>query len=706
MWGFFIPSKDAQYAVKNPNNGKWYVYCGDYSSYYIENSQDSINAAIKRVKAKNYPVNKQICFVEDRLVPQKRFDAWDPNGQNWKVTSDGGDASNETTLKSWYGDLGYIGYYEGGKMKIATADDYTYTATGTAVKLTAKKADLGVGIIVYNEAKDSILWMSNRLSFTLPTEVAARKYVISIINADGSEVEAKNAIDSDDPEILKGALQSAIEASKTYTKLLDKNGKNVGFYTEETLQGLTDAVAKGNNAISAGDATQYRALAIEINEEILDVAQNAEKIPLERNGIYYIKNYERGHYLTTAYSCAESVGATTRWALIGVPGEDGYYYLQNNSSKKYVNFSNGYTYNSAVTDATKFHLEEYGDGAFCFGFTNSEGKYKYINETPSWNGTISWDWATGSAWYLTRYTYVDDIDAEMMQNLINDEKALVDYVCDYNNSPVALALQSSDATAKAYVSANIDASGTLHGIDKCLDGKTTTYYESANPDEGVNPSLYVDLGSETTDKLKELIISLRANSYNRPDTLIVWRSNSTADYSKKSWIKSCTFTEMFPTKSVSDLSWTDNTPATNTTAARFWKFEFYGMKDEFSGKEDALRMCKFELSYPNVSVVMKSPYESLNMSLVTTCKTKESAAQDVLDNDPSILSYNTAYTGLKNAYDKLKAAADAIQPVPTGIDEIQSSKLSTEGTIYDLSGRKVNAAGKGFYIIGGKKVVK
>ena len=35
MWGFFIPSKDAQYAVKNTNNGKWYVYCGDYSSYYI-----------------------------------------------------------------------------------------------------------------------------------------------------------------------------------------------------------------------------------------------------------------------------------------------------------------------------------------------------------------------------------------------------------------------------------------------------------------------------------------------------------------------------------------------------------------------------------------------------------------------------------------------------------------------------------------------
>ena len=474
---------------------------------------------------------------------------------------------------------------------------------------------------------------------------------------------------------------------------------------------LDNLLAQAKNAIDNSQSDQYRSLALAINAEILNVAQNGEKIPLERNGIYYLKNYERNHYLTNAYSCAESVGTTTRWVLVPVPNEDGYYYLQNNSTKKYVNFSSGYTCASAVTEATKFHKEDYGDGAFCFGFTNSEGKYKYINETPSYNGTISWDWASGSAWYLIRYTYVDDIDTEMMEKLIQDDKDLVDYVCTYSDTPVSVALQTSDATAKGYLSANLEASGTTHGLDKCLDGKATTYFESGNPETGVHPTLYVDLGSETADKQKQLIITLRANSYNRPDTLVVKRSNSSnADYEKKSWMTNTTFNGMFPSSSASDLSWTGNTISTNTTAARYWKFEFYGMQNEYTGKSGALRMCKFELSYPTVSIVMKSPYEDLDQALITTCKTKEAAAQEVLDNDPSILSYNTAYSALKTAYDKLKAAADAIKPTPSDIFEIQGSENGTEFDVnapaFDLSGRKVNTAGKGIFIIDGKKVVR
>ena len=43
---------------------------------------------------------------------------------------------------------------------------------------------------------------------------------------------------------------------------------------------------------------------------------------------------------------------------------------------------------------------------------------------------------------------------------------------------------------------------------------------------------------------------------------------------------------------------------------------------------------------------------------------------------------------------------------PTGIVEIEHGTLNIEHSVYDLQGRKVNAAQKGVYIMNGKKVIK
>ena len=65
-----------------------------------------------------------------------------------------------------------------------------------------------------------------------------------------------------------------------------------------------------------------------------------------------------------------------------------------------------------------------------------------------------------------------------------------------------------------------------------------------------------------------------------------------------------------------------------------------------------------------------------------------------------ITTYNTDDVSYPTAW-RLKVAGD----VTTAIDGISADKANN-GRIYDITGRQVKNAGKGLYIINGKKVVK
>ena len=67
----------------------------------------------------------------------------------------------------------------------------------------------------------------------------------------------------------------------------------------------------------------------------------------------------------------------------------------------------------------------------------------------------------------------------------------------------------------------------------------------------------------------------------------------------------------------------------------------------------------------------------------------------------SITTYNTTTAGYSNIW-RLKAIGE----IPTGIDKATIVDENTQnGAVYDLSGRRVNKAAKGIYIMNGKKVL-
>ena len=707
LWGFFYTSQEAQYATQNPNNGKWYVYCGDYTSYYVESTQAMIDAAIARVKKKGYPENKQIMFIEDRLEAQERYDI---NATSGAIKPDNGGTVRTTEwLKNYHGDIGFFKYYQDGKMKLAKAEDYTYMITGGEVKIKVKSGceNNGVGIIVYKE-DGTIGWLSNRFNFTMPAEVAAGNYKVVIINADGSEVEIMNALDSDDPDVLKDVLTNAVNASKTYTNM-SSNAK-VGWYTTSAVANLKSLVTQANNALSASDSEQYKTLTLQINAEMVDVESNGEKTQLENAGIYYLQNFERGHYLTTNYSCNETkAAAANRWVLIPVKNEPGYYYLQNNSTKKYVNFYDGYTYNAATQqDATKFHMEDYGQGAFCFAFRNNKDKTMYINETPTWNGTISWSWASGSAWVIERYSYLDPyVEAELMSKLIEDEKALVDRVAIYDATPHPIELQVTDQASAGYLSCNLEAQPhskpDFYNMGKLIDNTRTTYFFSVKPDEGVTPALTVDLGEGNT--LKSFTLKLVSATTNKPAKIVVRRSTNGT-----TWSTVKTFTGQF-SGTTRDFEQSVST----ATASRYFKFEFSELQNEASGYEGALRLADFGMYTTDVVNEMREEYKDVmsgttpGTTLVANCKKYEATCEEALKGDPSPLSFLTPYKNLLNAYNRLAEAIGWQDFDPTGIlnlEENGNEDAETEGVAYDLTGRKVTTNAKGIVIINGRKVVR
>ena len=87
----------------------------------------------------------------------------------------------------------------------------------------------------------------------------------------------------------------------------------------------------------------------------------------------------------------------------------------------------------------------------------------------------------------------------------------------------------------------------------------------------------------------------------------------------------------------------------------------------------------------------------------------------VLRNTANSLGYLNDISGTLGYWLTTQAATDGgssltftlVEDNTTGIRETENGQVKTENAeIYDLSGRRVNAAGKGIYIQDGKKVVK
>ena len=688
LWGFFVPCDKE--------------YFGDYTSYAVSLTQKEIDAAIAEVKAKGYPENLQIMFVEDRQIPRERTDIWAHTATgtqkykptNWEAWY------TEEQLRAEYGDVGDILTYIDGS---ANTSEYTYILSGNKVSLSGKG---GVGFIVYDKDGNNV-YMSNRYKFEIPAEVAANGFTIKCINADGTSSVVANGADSATDEEKLAILKAAIEASKAFTSLEDATDKKVGFYSSEDLAVLKGYVTDANTAIADKNVDAYIALADNINKEILRLQSENCMKQIIPNGIYHIACVRKVSGATRYLSATTADGFETktsnnnnsRWAFVPT-GEENVYYLQNRQAGKMMGAilnEKGGVDNVKMVEADPevactVKVESLGGGKF--GIRPKDNTY--LNMHNQGYITVWWDADEGSQWYIELYEEFEELTDEKMGELVGLTEDLINDVCDYSVETTEYTLQCTDATQPGYISTNQPASDRpSNQIEKAIDGSNSTFFMSNRTNNNATEPhhLKVDLGSGAS--IQNIQFYMYGHStWNYATAVNVYGSNSGA-----SWVKVASLQGM-------KVSYTSEMLKANTKY-RYWKFDVVATTGKYTDNSEYpwFTVKEFKLSEAIENIVMKPGFEGITKTMITNCKTGISGVNgEMAKSFRTMLGDYIAWFKLNSYYNSLYNKASAIDPT-VDINDIEADGKAN-GIIYDLSGRKVSKTGNGVYIINGKKVIK
>ena len=688
LWGFFVPCNKE--------------YFGDYTSYAVSLTQKEIDDAIAEVKAKGYPENLQIMFVEDRQIPRERTDIWASKATgtrkykptNWEAWY------TEAQLKAEYGDVGDILTYIDGS---ANTSEYTYILSGNKVSLSGKG---GVGFIVYDKDGNNV-YMSNRYKFEIPAEVAANGFTIKCINADGTSSTVANGADSATDEEKLAILKAAIEASKAFTSLEDATGKKVGFYSSEDLAVLKGYVADANTAIAEKNVDAYIALADNINSEILRLQSENCMKQIIPNGIYHIACVRKVEGATRYLSATTADGFETktsnnnvsRWAFVPT-GEENVYYLQNRQAGKMMGAilnEKGGVDNVKMTEADPemactVKVESLGGGKF--GIRPKDNTY--LNMHNQGYITVWWDADEGSQWQIQCYEEFEELTDEKMGELVGLTEDLINDVCDYSVETTKIALQTTDASQPGYLSTNQPASNSpSYQIEKAIDGSNSTFFMSNRTNNNATEPhhLKIDLGSDRSVQAIKFLIFGHI-SYNYATAINLYASNDNS-----SWVKVTSLQGMnYAYKS-------DMIKASNKY--RYWRFDVVATTGKYTDNSEHpwFTAKEFEFSEAVENIAMKPGFESINKSMIINCKNGISGVNDEMAKSfRTMLGDYIVWFRLNSYYNSLYNKASAIDPT-VDINDIEADN-EANGIIYDLSGRKVSKTGNGIYIINGKKVIK
>ena len=688
LWGFFEPCNKLMF--------------GDYTNYYVSLTQKEIDDAIAEVKAKGYPENLQIMFVEDRQLMRERTDIWAHTATgNQKYRPDnGGTWRDQKTFHEWFGDVGDVLTYIDGS---ANTSSYTYIQSGNKISL---KGQGGCGFIVY-DLEGNNRYMSNYYNFEIPADLAANGFVIKAINADGTSSEVANGAGSATDEEKLEILKAAIEASKELTNIEDPTGKKVGYYSSESLATLKAYVEEANTAIAENNVDAYITLANNINNEVLRLKSEDVMQKIVANGVYHIVCVRKSGGSTRYLAATNSDGFETktstnnlsRWGFAPT-GEENTYYLQNRQNGKLMAVvlnEKGNVGNVAMTDADPakactVKVESLGGGRF--GIRPNDKTY--LNMHNQGYVTVWGDADEGSQWYIELYEEFEELTDEKMEELVGLTEDLINDICDYSIETTEYTLQCTDATQPGYISTNQPASDRpSNQIEKAIDGSNSTFFMSnrTNNDATEPHHLKVDLGSGISTQNIQFYM-YGHSTWNYATAVNVYGSNSGT-----SWVKVASLQGM-------KVSYTSEMLKANTKY-RYWKFDVVATTGKYTDNSEYpwFTVKEFKLSEAIENIVMKPGFEGITKTMITNCKTGIAGVNDEMAKSfRTMLGNYIVWYKLNTYYNNLYNKASAIDPT-VDINDIEADS-EANGVIYDLSGRKVSKTGNGVYIINGKKVIK
>lgn len=458
-------------------------YVGDYSSAEYTQTQEDIDAAIAYVKAKGYPENVEILFINDYTT-----------GETY-VKHDG-----TTARRLWdgntYSDLGSFQAYESG-----SAATGTYTMTAANGQVTMSGATGGVGFIV-RDAKGNLLAFSSDYTFPVNdatmAAISTGTAVLQSVAADGSVTEITYDGSSAAISLLSGLLT-------TVKTLLDGETDNGGddgeSYTKPGLYksnnahftALADKYTEAKEIYDNGNVAQYLA-AYTALKDCYDalLADEYATIALQPGSKYIIRC--KGRNQTYMYLNSETSGETTThkvaytdtlpestaedynaflWS-VEETGTAGKYYLKNASGENLYVLTVSAKQNEQFqcgSEKYAFGIQQVATGSNYFTFYHSSDPSTYMNAGN--NGqVVSWDGANdnNSQWAFTLVEADATAKARiLLEEMEGNTRTLLE-------SMATMGVKGPLDMSTFRISSNSVEQG--HGTELLVDGDASTYFHS------------------------------------------------------------------------------------------------------------------------------------------------------------------------------------------------------------------------------------
>ncbi|MBP3614923.1 MAG: M60 family metallopeptidase [Bacteroidaceae bacterium] len=611
---------------------------GDYSNAYYNQTQEQIDAAIAAVKAKNYPENLAVLFINDGT-------------SNTGVRHDG-----VTARSLWDGspsaDYGSVTDFIKGDVSVSTNYTASVDANGN---VTMSGGSGGIGFVVLN-TDGEIVSFSNKSEFVLSEEaiylVATGGATISSIDDASSTTSAEIDLSA----LQQGLLGELIGKAQAIINLADNTNTKVGFYKPTSIADLVAACDAAKEQLSTGVAlgAAYEKLYTEYKN-----VQNDEYavIKIMPGSTYAIQNKTGKDYMSVniadnkiiTNSTAPANEAKNRWVF-----EQG----STSGTYKIKNVSTG-TYLQAVTDynsvdftvgnaAVDYIVSEVGSGYLALSTAAVPERYMdrhNANQVATWGAK-----SDNASWYITLVEENKEIvNTDKLSELIDKTEALIGKMAVLDPLKTNLPLQVTNSSNPYYIScSNLDSS---EGSDMnyLIDNNINTYIHSNYHNiSASNDWLDVDLGSGNKLSMFAFSEVTRSNVYNDfPKTIDIYGSNT----------KSNDISDYTPIATVTGLpndggqTWESDA----VIAAEDYRYLRFVVTTWTGNK--FFHMAEFDLYSIDYDVTKLEGFSSVNDNLVKEAyKNMLKGKAWLTRNDATAANITDAEENLQDAYEALKTA--------------------------------------------------
>ena len=312
------------------------VFQGDYTNSKYYTTQKEIDKAIAEVKAKGYPVNNKVLFINDCTKDATYGHDGTTRRSYWDSETGGGKNAEVGT---------YVTYLAGETI----SGKYLYTLDDLKLSISGGKG--AVGFAVYNQ-KGEIQAFSNNHSFYLNKETAnllrTGEATLYAVPATGDDVVI--AIDQGDDSEQLESLENALAVAEGYLEKVDETGRKVGYLLSDSIVDYKALVEKIAEVIKNKDTSEksYGEWFLVLDAANAKVQTNtAMRVPFTPDCFYSIAlSSDASRYLQTATdglntAVYENAEFLVQWRFIPIMDaetskETGTYYLQNRETGYYI----------------------------------------------------------------------------------------------------------------------------------------------------------------------------------------------------------------------------------------------------------------------------------------------------------------------------------------------------------------------------------